>query len=288
MREFALAAPNGIELAASGAAGNRSAVWKSARPIGISEVGVTDSIMSTIWTHAPSSGARSITSPAETEITGADIPFVDVAGGRILLYQSKIGERDGPDYRLKSNVTTEQVDKLRSPSIQIDGVTYSVTGRLAVYQGADTQPCFGHDRAGARDRRRWLHWFWSGRDDVYTRKRLLVDCHVAHMRKFPGCSAGAVRAAPVGKAKTSEVLAFTTWPWEFDFLAWTIGVDSHVDKPRSPEPVAPLGQVEPLPDDTPQLSQEVAEAVGQSLGYGEDGRALHIVAVGTAADESQA
>lgn len=130
LAEYAGAAPGGMVFA-----GAKSAQVQTPKALGLNEVGVTDSVIATMWRCAPVSTAASTTGPAEKHHFGADLAIVDLNGNRLLLYQAKLGSLSpSGDLVLKSQVPSGQVKLLRRKSVIVGGNRFSITGRLAIYQ----------------------------------------------------------------------------------------------------------------------------------------------------------
>ncbi len=106
---------------------------------GLNEVGITDGVLAAIWRFGPNAAVYAISSHAEANHLGADIAIVQLSASRILLYQAKLARLRDDVYKLKSQVTKSQLIlqlKLlrRRRPIEILGIRYQITSRLALYQ----------------------------------------------------------------------------------------------------------------------------------------------------------
>jgi hypothetical protein len=190
--------------------------------LGLNEVGVTDSVMATLWRFGPNAAAFAVSPGAESNHLGADIAIVHSGTRRVLLYQAKLAWFDGETFRLKSDAPAAQVSMLARNSVVLDGVDFAVTGRLAAYQADVTpflgrgEPFFWFDEWERLLRRGPLRRDFARRPDVGRRyyEEVLLD----------GCSPSGVLAAPVsGDSIVSTVEPSKCWPWEFDTYEWLRG-----------------------------------------------------------------
>ena len=219
--------------------------------LSLNEVGVTDEVMDTLWQCGPTAASYAVTAGAETHHVGADIAILRPSTTKLIHYQAKLGWLDGSNFVLKAPVSRAQVEKLNRRTVPIQGVTYTVTGRIAVYQ-ANERP-FLREACPMCAMRHfpwrlapWARWD-SGPDptigSVYY-EEVLAACR---------CSPSGIVAAPV-PPRGSSVTAIqrnTTWPWEFDFHEWV-----HA---RSPLDVG--GE---LSDDSPEF-EHYRPVAGESL-----------------------
>jgi len=182
-------------------------------------VGVTDSVLTTLWHFGPSAAAFAVSAGAEANHLGADIAIVHSSTNRVLLYQAKLARLiAGGRYQLKSKVPIGQARILRRKWVTLGGVRYSVTGRLALYQ-ADHTPFIGHCA------HRSAIWGLRG----FASSSFVPDPKVGHdyyryVLARCGCSSSGVLAAPVTNDPTiASVSESQTWPWEFDTYEWLRG-----------------------------------------------------------------
>lgn len=219
LTEYAGAAPSGMIFA-----GAKSAQVQTPQALGLNEVGVTDSVIATMWRCAPASTAASTTGPAEKHHFGADLAIVDLNRNRLLLYQAKLGSlTPSGDLVLKSQVPSGQVKLLRRRSVLVGGRSFSVTGRLAIYQ-IDYTPHL-HLPPGFSLPHSFLIPFGVGPADALQ--------YFQHVLSPHSISPGGVLAAaiPVGKPPVKSVKAASTWPWEFDAYHWAHNMPSYFDLP---------------------------------------------------------
>jgi hypothetical protein len=191
-------------------------------PLGLNEVGVTDSVMATLWRFGPNAAAYAVSPGAESNHLGADIAIVHSGTRRVLLYQAKLAWFDGAIFRLKSDAPAAQVSMLARTSVVLDGVDFAVTGRLAAYQADVTpflgrgEPFFWFEEWERHFRRGPLRRDFARRPEVGRRyyEEVLRD----------GCSPSGVLAAPIsGDSIVSAVERSKCWPWEFDTYEWLRG-----------------------------------------------------------------
>ncbi len=188
--------------------------------LGLNEVGVTDEVMTALWSFGPESSAYAVTSKAESNHLGADIALVHSASQRILLYQAKLAARVGGTFDLKSDVTKAQLKRLQRKSVTIGGQTYSVTGRLALYQ-ADYEPFLS--RCKLVPAPLWFtFWPWNPMLALAS-----LGPHASPAETYyeevlrHGCSpSGVVASNASGSDPIGSVAVAATWPWEFETYSW--------------------------------------------------------------------
>jgi hypothetical protein len=209
---------------------------QAAVAFGLNEVGLTDVVMATLWRFGPIAIAYAVSPGAESNHLGADIAFVHSATTRVLVYQAKIARLDGAEFRLKSEAPTDQVDMLTRSSVELNGRTFAVTGRLALYQVDLTpfldrgDPHFWFDEWERRWHRGSLRRDFSRRPEIARR-------YYEQVLQY-GCSPSGILAAPAhGQAPISSVAASSTWPWEFDMYEW-LRSSSPLDDGFDPDAVA--------------------------------------------------
>ena len=253
-------------------------VFESVTALSLNEVGVTDEVMDTLWQCGPTAASYAVTAGAETHHVGADIAILRPSTTKLIHYQAKLGRLDGSNFCLKTPVSQAQVQKLNRRTVPIQGVTYTVTGRIAVYQ-ANERPFL----RGACSMCALRHFPWplvalsrwdNTPDPTIGRnyyKEVLAACR---------CSPSGVVAAPVPPrgSRVTVIRRDTTWPWEFDFHEWV-----HA---RSP-----LDGGGELSDDLPEfeeyrsvaeesLSQDQVERIAAELAVGLDlpaSQQLHLI-----------
>jgi hypothetical protein len=215
-------------------------VFGQATALGLNEVGVTDLVMTTLWRCGPRAAAYAVSAGAETHHVGADIAILHPGPtNRIIHYQAKLAWLDDSVFRLKSTVTKAQVEKLNRRTVDIQGDTYDVTGRVALYQ-ADTAPFLRGRPACCGFGAPWGAWWWSGRGAEATAEPTIGRDYYKSALVRCRCSPSGIVAAPVpprGQA-VAVVPEATTWPWEFDIYEWFRGA-SPLDSGDSPTEQAP-------------------------------------------------
>ncbi len=237
LREYAALAP-----IAGVIRGGASPRIESADVLDLNEVGVTDAVLAAIWRFGPSVAAYAISSHAEAKHLGADIAFVHLPTSRILLYQAKLARYDDSGaFRLKSPVTRKQLDLLRRRHpIEIQGIRYQRTGRLALYQ-QDLTPHLGHCPAPFMPGM-WQEPWWSGPGPLPAGPggtwgpmpkigRRYYETVLARC----GCSPSGVLAAlvPSGREPVTSVAVASTWPWEFQAHQWLRQASPHGGRQRA-------------------------------------------------------
>lgn len=210
---------------------------------GLSEVGVTDAVMTTLWRAGPNGAAYAVSSRTESAHLGADLAIIRRQQRRIMLHQAKLARLDGSDFRLKSRVSQGQARLLRRREVTVNGTCYTVTGRLALYQ-AEWMPF--PDRC---DLIEWcgpwgIRWFRDPERQRWERDPAIGRDYYKRVLDLLWSPAG-VLAAPVVRARPmSSIPARATWPWEFDFYHWC-GDTSWLDTPGGSGSQDP--DFEPLP-----------------------------------------
>ena len=192
-------------------------------PTTLSEVGVTDAVMATIWATGPTRAAYAVSAAAEAGHLGADIAIVHMATRRVLLYQAKLARLDMKRdlFRLKSTLTVDQRAKLGEREVDLDGDRYMVTGRLAIYQVDHTCCIDGCDDPDLAWWRHRLDWPTSPRRRPFgpwTGTTYYTDVLLRHR-----CSPSGILAA--GATFRSRVPVGSTWPWEFETFGWLRGTN---------------------------------------------------------------
>lgn len=194
----------------------------------LNEVGVTDAVLAAIWRFGPRAAAYAISSHAEARHLGADIAVVHLSTSRILLYQAKLAAHDEGIFRLKSPVTRRQLALLRRRRlVEIEGASYQMTGRLALYQ-QDLTP---HLRCCPRwwTSAMWWEPWWpaagpppAGRAEIWVRAPEIGREYYETVLSRCGCSPSGVLAAlvPGGHDRVTSVAVASTWPWEYDTYEW--------------------------------------------------------------------
>jgi hypothetical protein len=244
LRDHAAVAPLGQMIG-----GRDAPVVQPATVLGLNEVGVTDLVMAALWRHGPHAASYAVTGPAEHNHLGADIAILRSSAAQIVLYQAKLARLEGAALTLKSPVTEDQLELLQQPTVELEGATYQVTGRLALYQCDHTPYLY---RCGPPSWYwPWSEWRWpmaTSGDALHLGGRyyeqVLATCE---------CSPSGVLAASVATL-AAEVVAIdpsSTWPWEFDFYEWNKG-NSPLDNP-------PAGWR--LPGDTPPPPPEFSRYI---------------------------
>lgn len=268
--EYAAVAPAGAVIRGGPSSGP---TVQANRGLGLNEVGVTDSVMTTLWHFGPASAAYAVSSGAESNHLGADIAIVHSSTNRILLYQAKLAQLDGASFKLKSNATSDQVALLSQASVTLGGTTYGVTGRLALYQ-ADVSPFL--DRC---DPDLWFHWWRPRRWHPGWPSQPFERLPEAGRRYYEeilryGCSpSGVVAAAATGAAPISSVSISSTWPWEFDTHTWlnggspVVGGSGHGGEDHGPQlDQAPeFGDYQPSPGESPAGAGVFADQLASQL-----------------------
>lgn len=187
--------------------------------LGLNEVGVTDSVMTTLWRFGPNAAAFAVSPGAESNHLGADIAILHSATTRVLLYQAKLASLVNGRFALKSKVTVSQAGMLRRRWVTLGGRRYAVTGRLALYQ-ADTTPFIDHCRH--RFGFDWPYrWSWGSTQPNFVHDAEVGRDYYRDVLAHCGCSPSGVLAAPVAaRAAIDCVSESQTWPWEFDTYSW--------------------------------------------------------------------
>jgi hypothetical protein len=140
IQEYSYAAKRGLQVGGGGRKTNKTApvIQPIMDPcLGLNEVGLTDTIMATIWRLGPLGASYAVTSNVENLHLASDIAIIHRSAKRILLYQSKVACLKGTDFKLKSPVTQAQASELTSLAskmIKIGPDEFSVSTRLALYQ----------------------------------------------------------------------------------------------------------------------------------------------------------
>ena len=256
-------------------------------PLGLNEVGVTDSVMATLWRFGPNAAAYAVSPGAESNHLGADIAIVHSGTRRVLLYQAKLAWFDGAMFRLKSDAPAAQVSMLARTSVVLDGVDFAVTGRLAVYQADSTpflgscEPFFWFDE--------WERHFRRGprRRDFARRPEVGRRYYEGVLRD--GCSPSGVLAAPIsGDSIVSAVEPSKCWPWEFDTYEWLRGSspldtldegdsEAAASAPNLTERVPSFEPYEPAAREQPEVdSQQTAIQLATQLNL-PAGRLLNVI-----------
>jgi hypothetical protein len=187
--------------------------------LGLNEVGVTDSVMTTLWRFGPNAAAFAVSSGAEANHLGADIAIVHSATTRVLVYQAKLASLVNGRFTLKSKVTVSQARMLLRRSVTLGGLRHEVTGRLALYQ-ADSTPFIDHCRC--RLGFGWPYrWPWDSLQPGFVHDAEVGLDYYREVLSRCRCSPSGVLAAPVVSAAAIESVAESqTWPWEFDTYGW--------------------------------------------------------------------
>lgn len=251
--QFEHAARAGIQIGGGGTTNVRTAprFQPVNGPRGLNEVGLTDGIMTALWRLGPIGASYAVTANVENLHLASDIAFIHRATKRILLYQSKVAWFDGANFRLKSNVTAQQVSDLKvleSKTISIGGVSFVVSTRLALYQAGlpnnntmSTSLNFGvsPELAGliagvaqqdvfSSTRNFGMPWP-SFQEDSQVARRYYDDCLSGIPHSPCGVLAAPVLGRPVSTQKNPRVThskiavvgGSVVRPWEFDFKQWT-------------------------------------------------------------------
>lgn len=212
-----------IDLAPSGGVirGGPTNAPSTARPdaLGLNEVGVTDSVMTTLWRFGPNAAAFAVSSGAEANHLGADIAIVHSATTRLLVYQAKLASLVNGRFTLKSKVTVSQARMLQRKSVTLGGLRHGMTGRFALYQ-ADSTPFIDHCR-----HRIWFDWRyrlpWDSMQTGFVHNAEVGRDYYREVLARCRCSPSGVLAAPViATAAIESVAESATWPWEFDTYEW--------------------------------------------------------------------
>lgn len=100
LAEYASAATGGGAMRSQG---SRPHFSRALDPLGLNEVGVTDTVLAALWEFGPGGASYGVSARAESRYFGADIAFDDFASNRILRYQAKLARLVGADLKLKPN-----------------------------------------------------------------------------------------------------------------------------------------------------------------------------------------
>lgn len=221
-------------------------------------MGVTDEVMDTLWQCGPWAASYAVSAGAETHHVGADIAILRPGTTQIIHYQAKLAWLNGGSFQLKSPVTQAQVQKLNRRTVRIQGVTYGITGRLALYQ-ANTQPFL---RSHCPDCDPWSSWrFRLCRPPVApTPDPRIGRDYYEHVLMGCRCSPSGIVAAPV-PPRENDVISVAergTWPWEFDLYEWT-RQNSRLDQGGNTENRAPEFEEYRLVEEQPSSQAQVDE-----------------------------
>jgi hypothetical protein len=197
--------------------------------LGLNEVGVTDSVLTTLWHFGPRAASFAVSAGAEANHLGADIAIVHSSTKRVLLYQAKLARLDTVrhQYEMKSKVPIGQARLLRRKSVTLGGVRHRMTGRLALYQ-ADSTPFISHCHHRFGMHPPW--WPMGPALSSFVPDPTVGRDYYRHVLAGCGCSSSGVLAAPVASSPTiSTIPDSQTWPWEFDTYEWLHG-SSRLDR----------------------------------------------------------
>jgi hypothetical protein len=273
LREHAALAPVGGTIR-----GTSSPTLSQSDVLGLNEVGVTDLVMATLWRFGPRAAAYAVSPAAEANHLGADIAILHPATERLLLYQAKLARLDLGEFMLKSAVTTTQLRLLKRRSVMLDGFTYQVTGRLALYQVDETP--FIHRCAQSHHMADWWGYGLWGRWGVsdLTGRDIARGPEIA--RRYYDevlaaclCSPSGIVAAPVPRRRepVTRVSPATTWPWEFEIYEWFRGQSplDNMQKRREElqldestpqfDPYVPTVAEAPSPETVSEIARQLTE-----------------------------
>lgn len=237
LEDYADAADRSLRLTTRGTRkqGTLRPVLAGARPRPqISELGVTDAVLATLWRFGPFGITHEVAPRAERYYTGADIAFVDGAGRRILLYQAKVAWLSGASFQLKSELAGHHRALLTATRpLSIVGRDYSITGRLALFQTDHGDSWYDP----ARSYPAWRHVSLTGLDDwpmPYLVEDSAAQSYYAAVMSHTGASPCGVMSGRVsaGSADMTSVQVRHTWPWEYDAYRWCTHQQSPLDDGR--------------------------------------------------------
>jgi hypothetical protein len=216
VREYRDLAPSGSVIHG----GPANSPWtKPPNAFGLNEVGVTDSVMMSLWRFGPKAATFAVSQGAEANHLGADIAIMHSTSRRLLLYQAKLAKLNKDRFRLKSPVTASQANLLLQKSVTLNGIQYAVTGRLALYQ-VDITPYIY--RCIYRFVFAWPYWWpWVSSHRKFVPNAQVGRDYYVDMLVGCRCSPSGVLAAPAtGPAPIDSVPESQTWPWEFFTYGW--------------------------------------------------------------------
>lgn len=232
----------------------RPVVAGAQRRPAVSELGVTDAVLATIWRFAPQGITHEVSPLAERYFTGSDIAFVDGDTRRILLYQAKVARLSGLALRLKSEVTVHQRTLLTSKRpLMIAGHNYSLTGRLAMYQTEYGANWYGTRRSFPAWRSVALAGLGGLPAADLVERGASQDYYALVMAGEDASPCGVMAGSlPLGSGALSSVDVRNSWPWEYDVYKWCTAQPSPLDdRRRNAESISPdVEAFEPIDDAT--------------------------------------
>lgn len=237
LEDYTIAAGNALRLTTKGAQKQgtlRPILMGARRRPQLSELGVTDAVLATIWRFGPDGITHEVAPLAERYFTGADIAFVDGANRRILLYQSKVAQLAGATFRLKSTLEGRHRALLTTTSpLAIAGRDYSVTGRLALYQIDHGYSWYDPGRSYPA----WRQVSVTGLGGLPMAALVEDAAAQSYYRAVmagTGASPCGVMAGRLAAGSTDigSIGVRHTWPWEYDAYRWCTRRQSPLDDGR--------------------------------------------------------
>jgi hypothetical protein len=291
LEEYAVAAGNALRMTTKGTQkqGTLRPIFAGAqRRPQLSELGVTDAVLATIWRFGPDGITHEVAPLAERYYTGADIAFVDGGSRRILLYQAKMAWLSGATFRVKSELKGRQRALLTSAKpLSVAGRDYAVTGRLALYQADHGDSWYDF----ARSYPAWRHVSLTGLEGSPLAglvEDAAAEGYYTSVISGAGASPCGVMAGrlAVGSTDVGSIGVRDTWPWEYDAYRWCTHQPSPLDdRRRNADTTSPaVDAFEPGDDgpsgwETTDLGDlaEFADALRRLVGP-EETRRLYVVA----------